>query len=55
MSLTEFVFGVLGMPTNMQSLPIFYAMLCLLILIMVDGILTFIIGAISSLLTGGRR
>lgn len=54
MTLVDWLFDMLGFPVTTHSSFIWYLIGGIVLLIMLDGILTFLLGAISSLTTRGR-
>lgn len=55
MTIIEFLFDVLGIPSNNEVTIIYYIVAALILLIFIDGIIGFLLSGISSLTMRGRK
>lgn len=55
MTIFEWLFDVMGLPEDLQSLFIWYILAGIVLLVLLDGIVSFLLGGITSLTTRGRR
>lgn len=55
MTIFEFLLNVLGIPSSATLAIVYYIIAGLILMIMVDGIITFLISGITSLTMRGRK
>lgn len=53
-SIIEFIINVLGLPDSSDVLFIYYVVAALILMILIDGIITFILSGITSLTMRGK-